>query len=207
MYPETLYTKTKQVLDKVKKVQIIEGFYLAGGTGLALQFGHRKSIDLDFFTKTYPKKEILISALAYLKPKIIQDAPNTLDLTIEGVKVSFLEYKYPLLEKFTEYEGVKVAPPIDIACMKVTAISSRGSKKDFIDLHFILQKYSLEELFTAFNKKYQKVEFQKLHILKSLIYFSDAEADPSPDLIKEVNWNSVKENIAKTVKKYSEKII
>lgn len=207
MYPTTLYPKTKQVLDKVKEIPIISKFYLAGGTGLALQLGHRKSIDLDFFIRDFPKKTMLLSSLSHLNPRIIQDAPGTLDLIMEGVKVSFLEYKYPFVDKLVGYEGIEIASVSDIACMKITAISSRGSKKDFYDFFFLLKGYSLEQLLTAFNKKYESVKFQELHILKSLVYFADAENDPDPDLMKQTDWKTVKNDIVGVVKSYADKII
>lgn len=202
MYPQTLYPKTKQVLEKLKNSEIISGFYLAGGTALALQLGHRKSIDLDFFTGKFPERDLLINSLKIFNPVLLQEARGTIDLSIEGVKVSFLEYQYPLMEDLTEFEGVKMSGILDIACMKLSAVSSRGAKKDFVDLYYLLQKYSLEEIFTAFRKKYQGVEYSKMHILKSLTYFADAEAEPTPDLIRETEWNKIKQDIELHVKNY-----
>jgi hypothetical protein len=205
MYPQTLYPKTRQVLDKIKDLNIIKGFYMAGGTALALQLGHRKSMDLDFFSDEFPKKDLLIQSLTGLNPQITQEAQGTMDLLIDGVKVSFLEYNYPLLKDLNEFEGIKIASVIDIACMKLTAISSRGSKKDFVDLYVIMEKYSLDELFSEFEKKFVGVSYQKLIILKSLIFFSDAESEPDPDLANELDWETVKNTIEKKVKKYLQK--
>jgi len=93
MYPQTLYPKTREVLEKIKGLPILENFYLAGGTALSLQLGHRKSVDLDFFTPNFPKRDILISSLKQFEPTIAQEAEGTLDLLISNVKVSFLQYK------------------------------------------------------------------------------------------------------------------
>jgi len=202
MYPQTLYPKTKQVLEKIKTIPSYPDFYLAGGTALALQLGHRKSIDLDFFTDKFPKRDILLQDLKPFKPRVVQENPGTLDLMVDEVKVSFLEYKYPLMQKVVEFEGTKLASVIDIACMKLSAVSSRGSKKDFIDLYFILQKHSLNQILNVFEEKYKGVEYQKSHILKSLIYFSDANSDPDPDFIEVVDWNKVKMSLEKDVKNY-----
>jgi hypothetical protein len=202
MYPQTLYPKTKQVLIKLVKQNLVSGFYLAGGTGLSLQLGHRKSIDLDFFSGDFPKRDLLLSSLRNLKPKILHEAKGTLDLSIEDVMVSFLEYRYPLISDFVDFEGVKVASVIDIACMKLSAISSRGSKKDFIDYYEILETYSLKQLFNAFDKKFKGVEYQKLHLLKSLFYFNDAESDPEPILLKELDWDVVKARLEKEIKDF-----
>ena len=200
MYPKTLYPKTKQVLIKLVKQGLVTDFYLAGGTGLSLQLGHRKSIDLDFFTDNFPKRDLLLASLKKLKPKIIHEARGTLDLSIEGVMVSFLEYRYPLISDLTDFEGVKMASVVDIACMKLTAISSRGSKKDFVDFYEILKIFSLEQLFDNFEKKYKGVKYQKLHLLKSLVYFADAESDPEPILLKKMDWNIVKKKLEKEIK-------
>ncbi|MBU0569594.1 nucleotidyl transferase AbiEii/AbiGii toxin family protein [Patescibacteria group bacterium] len=202
MYPQTLYPKTKQVLIKLVEQGLVTDFYLAGGTGLSLQLGHRKSIDLDFFTENFPKRDLLLSSLLKLKPKILHEAKGTLDLSIEDVMVSFLEYKYPMISHFADFEGMKVASVIDIACMKLSAISSRGSKKDFVDLYEILEAHTLKQLFTFFEKKFKGVKYQKLHLLKSLVYFADAESDPEPILLKEMDWETVKARLEKEIKAY-----
>ena len=202
MYPQSLYPKTKQVLDGLKNISLFNDFYLAGGTGLALQLGHRKSIDLDFFTKTYPKRDTLLSNLKIFRPTIIQEALGTLDTTIDDVKVSFLEYKYPLLTSPINFEGVNLASVLDIAAMKLSAISSRGSKKDFIDIYFILKDFPLDQLFAYFEEKFEGVAYQKLHILKSLSFFDDAINEPQPDMLIDVDWEEVKASIENNVKNY-----
>ena len=105
---------------------------------------------------------------------------------------------FPLLA----FSGVKLADERDIAAMKIDAISSRGSKKDFIDLYFLLEKYPLKKLLEFFEKKYINIKYNKLHILKSLVYFEDAESEPMPVMIKKTDWAEVKDLIKKEVKKY-----
>ena len=180
-------------------------FYLAGGTALALQLGHRKSVDLDFFSGNFTKRDIILQQLHGLNPNITHEAPGTIDCLIDDVKVSFLEYNYPLLEDLGEFEYVKVASVSDIACMKLSATSSRGSKKDFVDLYIILQKFSLEDLFLQFEKKFIGVSYQKLVLLKSLTYFSDAENEPDPDYTKDLSWEEIKRFIEDKVKAYLQK--
>lgn len=205
MYPQTLYPQTRQVLDKIKNLSVMTDFYLAGGTALALQLGHRKSIDLDFFSGKFPKRDIILQAIKSFNPQITHEAPGTIDLLIENVKISFLEYSYPLLEDLSEFEGVKFASVIDIACMKLSATSSRGSKKDFIDLYVILQKFTLEELFEKFEEKFVGISYQKLILLKSLTYFTDAESEPDPDYTKYISWDDTKYYIENKVKVYLQK--
>ena len=160
---------------------------------------------MDFFTDDFPKRDLLLASLKNLKPKVLHEARGTLDLSIEDVMVSFLEYRYPLISELVDFNGVKVASVVDIACMKLSAISSRGSKKDFVDFYEILENFSLKQLFDAFERKYKGVEYQKLHLLKSLVYFADAESDPEPILLKEMDWEIVKARLEKEIKNYLNK--
>jgi hypothetical protein len=173
---------------------------MAGGTALALQLGHRKSIDLDFFSQDgFIAKELLI-ALKQLKLKIIQETEGTLDIIIDDVKVSFLNYPYKVVGDFAKYEETKLASLVDIACIKLTAISSRGSKKDFVDLYYILKQMSFNELWAQFEFKYSGIEYSKLHIMKSLVYFEDAQKDPDPDFIEEITWSEIQRSLEKVLK-------
>jgi hypothetical protein len=202
MHPQTLYPKTKQVLENLTPIINEFNFYLAGGTGLALQLGHRKSIDIDLFSSEFPERDLLLQSLKKFEPQIIQEAPGTIDTMICNVQVSFLEYKYPLIESTENFQETPIASLADIACMKLSAVSSRGSKKDFVDLYTILKQTSLKELFTAFEKKFKGVEFQSLHLLKSLTYFTDADKDPEPDYMEPINWEEVKNTLEEQVKIY-----
>jgi len=202
MYPKTLYPKTKQVLNTIKKEPFLKDFYLAGGTALALQLGHRKSIDLDFFSSTFPNEKELIKNIEKFNPQILNQTPKTLDVLINDTKVSFLEYNYPLISRLETFNTTKLASVMDIACMKITAISSRGSKKDFVDLNEILKTTTLQKIFLNFEKKYLNVKYQKAHLLKSLLFFQDAKADPEPDYMLNQKWVDIKFNIEKAVKAY-----
>lgn len=199
MFDTALYPKTKQVLTQLAVEDWLQNFYLAGGTALALQLGHRKSIDLDFFSQNFPTMPQLLKKLEPHQPTITQQAPGTLDVLIKQVQTSFLEYEYPLLKPFLDYKGLKMAGLADIACMKITAISSRGSKKDFVDLYFIMKKHPLPQLWDWFQQKYADVNYQRLHLLKSLVYFADAEDEPPLDYLQEVSWEEVKAYFQKEV--------
>lgn len=192
MHEETLYIETKNVLEKIQTRETLRGFYLAGGTALALQLGHRKSVDLDFFSQNYPAQESLLQNLNKYQPTVLQQDEGTLDIFIDKVKISFFEYKYPLLEKTVKYKAIELAQLLDIACMKIAAVAQRGTKKDFADLYMLLQKYSLDEILKAFEKKYRGINYHKLHILKSLVYFDDADNDPEPDYLLKLNWVDIK---------------
>lgn len=203
MHEEALYEKTREVFLKLNMLSLLSDFYLAGGTALALHLGHRKSVDLDFFKFDSFSPQKIYNSLQDLNPKIIQETEGTLDIIVNDVKVSFLQYPYKMLKSTIVYKSIYLASIEDIACMKITAISSRGSKKDYFDLYMILQQYSLEEIFKLFIEKFKGIDYSLNHILKSLVYFEDAEKDPEPDLLIDLNWNEVKKEIINIVLKFS----
>lgn len=203
MFPETLPVKTFLVLRTLEKLPLIQDFYLAGGTALALQLGHRQSIDLDFFIKKLPLHQKILDNFKKEKLLLFPSDETGLNLELQGVKVSFLQYPYPLLEQIFEYDGVKLASVLDIACMKLNAIIQRGEKKDFYDLFEILKRYSLEEILGAFDQKFKDFRIEKLSLLKALIYFDDAEGSAEPILIKKMPWEKVKQKIAVEVTNFT----
>ena len=201
MHKETLSEKTGIVLEKIAK--IAKPFYLAGGTALALQLGHRISVDLDFFNQNSFSVPSLISELNTLgNLKIEDNSDDTFNGSLDEVKISFFIYPYPLLFPTKEYGGVALADERDIGAMKIEAISGRGSKKDFVDLFMLLKKYPLSELLNFFHEKYKKYNYNMLHILKSLSYFYDADANIEPEYIVPINWEEVKKFIKNKVDEY-----
>jgi len=201
MFKRVISETTRQNLVKLNQSLILKNFYLAGGTGLALQLGHRISIDLDFFSIKKFNPELLAIQIKELgKFSIESKAEGTLHGILNGVKITFLYYPYPLLYPFKEFERVNVADYLDIACMKLNAISSRGSKKDFIDFYFICKKISLKKIFKLFEKKYKEVDFNMTHIFKSLCYFEQADKEPLPKMFDEVSWTNVKKFFRENVK-------
>lgn len=201
MYKEVINKKTERLLKEIEKQDILKNFYLAGGTALALQIGHRKSIDLVWFSRDSFSTNKLKNSLKTLgKLKVDEEMEDTLNCSLDGVKLSFFEYPYKVLFPFVDYsKNIKLADKRDIACMKINAASSRGSKKDFIDIYFLLKEYSLKELLELFNRKYKDIDYNRLHILKSLSYFEEAENEPMPLMIKGVNWKEIKKEIIKKI--------
>jgi len=202
-----------QVLNK-NQIEIVQklgflrksGFYLAGGTGLALQLGHRSSIDFDFYTSGRIDASDLVKQLEKIFPylKIQLQAENSLGLKINQVNLSFFRYDYPLINRLKNFQGVGIASVGDIAAMKMAAIVQRGTKRDFIDIFYLLQKYSLEKLIKFTLKKYPF--YQEMIILRALIYFEDAEKEVKPRKIKifdkNFSWEKAKKKIFEEVKKY-----
>ena len=201
MFEKVISKKTKQNLATLNQMPILENFYLAGGTALALQFGHRVSEDLDFFNVQKFDPELLVTQIKELgKFSLESKTEGTLHGILNGTRITFLYYPYPLLYPFKKFEEINVADYLDIACMKLNAISSRGSKKDFIDLYFICEKTPLEKIFKLFAKKYKEVNFNMTHIFKSLCYFEQADKEPLPKMFNEVSWINIKKFFRESVK-------
>ncbi len=179
----------------------MKNFYLAGGTGLALQIGHRKSIDFDFFSqKSFNTRHFIIQLKKSGDFTLINEDKDTVNGILYETKVSFFLYDYPLLWDRKSFKGIKIADIKEIGLMKFTAIAGRGTKKDFIDLYWIGQNIiSLEKLFSFFDKKFDKT-YSLYHILKSLTYFEDAERDKKPKMLKPVEWQEVKRYFLKQEK-------
>jgi predicted nucleotidyltransferase component of viral defense system len=201
MHEITLAKDTKTVLDLISKQSFHTPFYLSGGTALALYLGHRESEDLNFFTESdFDPNKLLIEIEKIVKTSSTEISKNTLNCYIQGVKVQFLGYPYKLLSQTTSWNNINISSVKDIACTKLLTISARGSKKDFIDMYFILKKYSLEMLFKLLEKKYSKTSYNQVHILKSLAYFEDADLQPMPRMHTQITWDTVKEDIVKQLK-------
>lgn len=191
------------ILDQ-KRIEILplfkffkEKFYLAGGTGLALQLGHRDSVDFDFFTEDhFDTFKLYTEILEVFKGKKILktlEEKDSLNIIIDDViKLSILRYPYLLLKPAINEEYLKIASVEDIGCMKLSAITARSMEKDYIDLYFILKQISLRELLSQAHSKMPDLD-QNL-ILKSLVYFDDV----SPEEILFKNNSSIQFSDVKT---------
>lgn len=175
---------------------------LAGGTGLALQLGHRYSEDLDFFRVEPFEPERLLRDLSHLGSVAVQSrAADTLHVSLDGLRISFLTAEAPFLFPGTSYRGLTIADPRDIAVMKIVAIGGRGSRKDFVDLHFYLRAGGgLESVFSLLRRRFVGIDYNEYHLLKSLVYFDDAESEPMPRMIESVSWETIKQAFVDAVK-------
>lgn len=179
------------------------GWYLAGGTALAMQANHRKSYALDFFTveKKFESKKVLEKFFNNDNWKTSFDEENTIYGELFGVKVSFIAYPFfaPDLE-FIKYGSVNILAARDIAAMKIIAISQRGRKRDFFDLYWCAQNIEpLEKTIERLKKQYPSIAHDYHHILKSLVYFEDAESDPGLELNFKTDWGAVKNYFKKEI--------
>lgn len=198
------------ILDK-KRIDILplfnqlkKDFYLAGGTALALQIGHRDSIDFDFFTENNIDTVGLFGDISEIfkdyKVLKIQEEKNTLSVLIgDSIKLSFFTCKYKLLNGLIDESHLKIASVEDIGCMKLSAITGRASNKDYIDLYYILQNLPLKDLLTSASKKFPDLD--RNLILKSIIYFEDIDEEQIMfKNNKEVNFGNVKRFLIEKVR-------
>ncbi len=200
LYVHTVQPGTLGLLKKIMSIPELAGFNLAGGTSLALQIGHRISIDLDLFgIRPFEKEEILELVSGLGAYHLIHQTKNILVFNIQGVKVDFVNYKYSLLQEVRLEEGIRLLSLPDICAMKLSAITGRGRKRDFVDLFFLMKRYSLQELLAFYNAKYP--DGAEFLVARSLTYFEDADLDEDLLLFEEADWSTVKETITKEVKK------
>ena len=203
MYYDILTKERLEILPLFKSFK--KDFYLAGGTALSLQIGHRDSVDFDFFSQ----KEFNTAELFEEIRKVflghdlvkIQDEKNTLSVIIgQNIKISFFSYDYKLIEPLVDDEHFRLASIIDIGCMKLSAIVSRATNKDYVDLYYILKQVSLEKLLKSAEEKMPELDYNL--ILKSLVYFDDIKEEA---LIfkhnKQVDLKTVKDFFVQEIKK------
>lgn len=196
---QTIEPGTLQLLKTLQAIPLLQGLRLVGGTALALQLGHRKSVDLDLFGEiTAEGFEIRDSLEEHFSVSVIKESKNIKIYQIEGIKVDIVNYsRYPWIEPPVQEDGITLAGVKDIAAMKVAAIIGRGTKKDFIDMNRLLQIFSLKEILDMYMQKYP--DGSLFIALKSLAYFEDAEADPMPFMFDETDWSVVKANIREAI--------
>jgi Nucleotidyl transferase AbiEii toxin, Type IV TA system len=203
MFEKTLVKGAKSALESLGRSGLLSDAYLAGGTAAALQMGHRVSVDFDFFTPREFVPGIFAGRLSQtgLFEKEQADKGTVLG-KFEKIKFSLFVYHYPLLFPAVKYLSSAIADIRDIAAMKIDAITSRGAKRDFIDLYFICQTgYSLKVLLDFYNRKYKTLASNFIHIEKSLVFFDDAEPEPMPKMLKKANWQEIKRYFQAEVKK------
>lgn len=185
-------------------------WYLAGGTALALQVGHRQSVDLDFFTpeKTFDEKKIeeQLSATGAWETDSLDH--GTIYGRLFGAKMSLIAYPFfDHLEPLLKVSNVSILTPPDIAAMKIAAISQRGKKRDFVDLYWISRNIQpLKESMHRAERSY-RIRQNPNHILKSLVYFVDAEDDPMPKIFLNVSWSDVKKFFQEETKKVAQELL
>jgi len=212
MFEEVLPKKTKQSLALLGKSGLLKDAYLAGGTALALQIGHRISVDFDFFTPKEFDEKILVQQLQERLPdfQLERIGWRTILGYLQKTRFSLFFYEYPLLFPVHKFLEINVVDIKDIAPMKIASIADRGTKRDFIDLYFIVaieKILSLREALELYDKKFKLLKQNKAHIFKSLVYFEDAEKDEMPAMIKIIDWKIIKEFFEKETLNLSKQLL
>jgi predicted nucleotidyltransferase component of viral defense system len=201
LHLESVEPFTLGLLKSLMSRKYLEQFVLVGGTALALQIGHRKSVDLDMFTVSEIDTDALLENLQQdysVQPKV--RTQGSLISDIEGIKVDFIRFKYAFTYPIVEIDGIRLLSVKDIAPMKLDAITGRGSKKDFYDLYFLLERFTLPEILELYLQKYPHSTL--FHVIKSLTWFEDADPQALPDVLEKKNtWAQVKKRIEKAVAK------
>lgn len=204
MHRECFSENGWKILNSLKDIFNKHNAILAGGTALALHMGHRMSMDLDFFTGSDFFTERIFSKIrgrGYTF-RLISEGDGYFLIEVDVIKISMFKYEYPFIEEPAMYKGIKVAGIFDIASMKVIAISQRGTKRDFVDLYFIMQDIPFHKIAKCMVRRFGKERINPIHIGKSLVCFSDAESHPEPEYLKGkgVIWDQVKEFFRNHVK-------
>jgi hypothetical protein len=207
MHPETVSADCLQLINNFSQTEFISNFYLAGGTALALQLGHRISIDLDWFST----KEFSPTFATALKQagtvKNLRISTNNLRCYIKDVKVEFMYFGYPPRYDFTNWNGINLLHPIDIGLFKLLALLGRSQRKDIIDLYFIDKHViNLEDLFVELIDNYALGD---VNLFKQLELMFDDEAvnnSIQPDMLMAVEFDTaytlVKEKVTRSIRNY-----
>ena len=197
----TIKSDTLEVLKKIMLLPDLREFNLAGVTALALQIGHRVSFDLDFFGNYSKEISTIIEILnKRFNVHIVKQSANILILSINDIKIDFVNYSYPLIHNLIHENDVRLLSIKDIAAMKLNAICGRGKKRDFVDLYFLLKSFSLKEMITFYNNKF--TDGSEAMVLRSLTYFKDADEEEDIILFTKEKWDKIKENINMNTKLY-----
>ena len=200
LHVETVLESTLDLLKELQSIPDLADMRLVGGTSLALQLGHRASVDLDLFGRFDPSKSFR---------RVLQVAGHEVDgsetgdvqtLLVDGVKVDLVNYPYAWISQAVTEEGVSLAGMDDIVAMKLSAAANRGKKKDFLDIATLLDKYSLAEMFVRYQTKFEVKEIA--FALRGLTYFEDAEDDPMPKMFLEMTWPQAKSRVIAAVRDF-----
>ena len=207
---EALPPQVASVLQNLTRATSLEPFYLAGGTALALRLGHRLSVDLDFFAaiETFDDKRrhrMIQDFSEKFAMEIAQDSPLGLVLGIEGVYVGFYTYGYEMIDTLNLLTDVPIAGIADIGLMKLVAIADRGNRKDFVDLYFIAQQISIDELFALSKRKYPYDRYFVMRSLEALTDFDGADAESDLRMLVPTAWQAVKQFFIKETIRLGEK--
>lgn len=207
LHKETISPNTLELLIRLQQKEYLKGFCLVGGTALALQIGHRTSVDLDLFSDfSYDTAYVLENLSADFDFKLFFSANNTLKGSIDGVQVDILAHRYPYVCSPLIIENITMVSVEDIIAMKLNAISISGQRiKDFIDIFYLLKSYTIDDMIRFYKTKY--ATFNEVNVLKSLTWFEDIDHSDMPVLLEnpKLKWSEVSTTIRHETQKYLRK--
>ena len=203
---QTVLPHTLELLRRLISQPLMEQMRLVGGTSLALQYGHRRSVDLDFFGHTTEDVEELTSVMHHCATQVVRGncTPRIKSFFLDDIKVDIINYDYPWIDSPIIEDGLRLASPKDIAAMKVNAVIGRGTKKDFVDVFYLLRHYSFTDLMEFYKQKYS--DGSEYRALLSMTYFADADPQPMPFMFEPVDWDEVKNVIRQQVEEYNRNV-
>lgn len=201
LYYQTIDSSTLELLKQLQEQPAFKNLRLVGGTSLALQIGHRISVDIDLFGNIEADEFEVLSQINSIAPvTILKKSKNINIFLIKGVKVDIVNYNYPWLSQPISSKDLVLASLEDIAAMKLSAITGRGTRKDFIDMFFLLKHFSLQQMLDFYHQKYK--DGNEFLVLKSLMYFEDAEQDEFPVMLIPQDWEAIKLEIKTLVNNF-----
>ena len=200
---QTVQPDTLELLKTLMQLPVLRDMRLVGGTALALQYGHRRSVDLDFFGHTTENSDELTETIREEvgQVQLLSASKRIKVYNIRNVKVDIVNYDYQWIDNVVAEEGLRLASPKDIAAMKVNAIIGRGTKKDFVDIYFLLRHFTFEELLKLYLTKYP--DGSEYRALLSMSYFADADPQAMPYMFEHADWDDIKQTIKKEQEVYN----
>ncbi len=203
---QTVLPDTLELLKVLMRQPLLHDMRLVGGTSLALQYGHRRSVDLDFFGHTTEDVDELTNMLSSCAKDVVRGncTKSIKAYFLNNIKVDIVNYQYRWIDEPVICDGLRLASPKDIAAMKVNAVMGRGTKKDFVDMYFLLRHYTFDEIMQFYLQKYP--DGSEYRALLSMTYFADADPQPMPHMFQQVEWNTIKEEVKHQVERYNQSI-
>lgn len=198
---KTINENTLGLLKQLMHLREFSEMRLVGGSALALQIGHRISVDLDLFGSVHTDELAISQSINEIgNSTILKKSPNIFIYKINNIKVDFVNYPFKWLDELIVEDDIRLAGKRDIAAMKLAAITGRGSKKDFIDLYYLLREFSLREMLDFYRLKFP--DASEFLVLKSLTYFGDCEGDETPRMFEDVFWTDIKRELEATINNF-----
>jgi hypothetical protein len=208
LHTETIDQPTLELLKKLQNKEYLNGFFLVGGTALALLYGHRKSNDIYLFSDfSFDVGYLLEKLSADFQFRLFFSAENTIKGSINGIQIDIIAHRYPLIGSPVVVKGISILAVEDIVAMKLNAIAVSGQRvKDFIDIYYLLEEFSLADLISFYKQKY--TQYNEVNVLKSITWFNDVVMEDWPVILKDRNlkWEKIKKRIIRETESYLKEI-